>query len=159
MNIFILDIDPIISAQSLLDKHVVKMPLESAQMLCSVFNPGTAPYKRSYYNHPCSKWVRNSSGNFDWLVEHGLALCDEYNYRYGKIHKCKNVIEWCRDNINGLSDLGLTPFAQAMLDKYKSENAVESYRAYYIGEKNKLLVYTKRQPPMWLPIGLAIWKQ
>ena len=36
MNRFIIDHDPIQIAQSLCDKHVVKMPLEEAQMLSTV---------------------------------------------------------------------------------------------------------------------------
>ena len=75
MNIFVLDKNPIRAAKMACDKHVVKMILESAQMLCSVQPEGTAPYKRSFYNHPCTKWVRESDANYDWLIEHGLALC------------------------------------------------------------------------------------
>ena len=45
MNIFVLDEDPVISAQQACDKHVVKMILESAQMIkCSIFPQGEAPY-------------------------------------------------------------------------------------------------------------------
>ena len=84
MNIFVLDYNPKRAAQMQCDKHVVKMPLETAQILCSAFEPGTAPYKRTHYNHPCSVWGRESKVNYKWLIEHGLALSDEYTYRYGK---------------------------------------------------------------------------
>ena len=84
MNIFTVDHDPTVAAQQLCDKHVVKMPLETAQMLCSAFDPlDLAPYKRVHYNHPCTQWARQSEANFDWLVTHGLALCAEYTKRYG----------------------------------------------------------------------------
>ena len=63
MNIFKLDESPVVSAKYACDKHVVKMILESAQMLCAVHPEGTAPYKRSFYNHPCTKWVRESNLN------------------------------------------------------------------------------------------------
>ena len=88
MNIFALSHSPIVSAQMQHDKHVVKMVLESAQMLCSTFDPNLydVPYKRVHYNHPCTKWARENIGNFFWLVNHGLALASEYTYRYGKVH-------------------------------------------------------------------------
>ena len=38
MNIFVLDESPVTSAQMQCDKHIVKMPLETAQMLCSVWH-------------------------------------------------------------------------------------------------------------------------
>ena len=95
MNIFVLDESPVVSAKYACDKHVVKMILESAQMLCSVQPEGTAPYKRTHYNHPCTKWVRESSRNYEWLLIHAYALCDEYTRRYDKVHKTQAVIEWC----------------------------------------------------------------
>lgn len=150
MNIFILSEDPVIAAQSHCDKHVVKLILESAQMLCSVFPAGQAPYKRTHYSHPCSIWARTSKQNYEWLINYGLALCNEYTYRYNKTHKSMAVIQWCRDNMPMLPDSGLTRFAQAMPDKYKCEDVVQSYHNYYIGEKTKLLTYTKRKPPEWI---------
>ena len=36
MNRFIVDEDPVIIAESLCDQHIVKMPFEEAQMLCTV---------------------------------------------------------------------------------------------------------------------------
>ena len=125
MNIFVLDNNPHVAAMYACDKHVVKMILESAQMLCSVHPEGTAPYKRSFYNHPCTKWVRASSENYDWLIEHARALCTEYTRRYGKVHKSEKVIDWCDANRPELPDVGLTPFAQAMPEDYKNEDAVE----------------------------------
>ena len=92
MNIFILDQDPVKSAQFQCNKHVVKMCLETAQLLCSVFPSGLAPYKRTHYNHPCAKWARDSWCNYMWLISHGHALCNEYEYRYNKIHKCQEII-------------------------------------------------------------------
>ena len=38
MNIFVTDPDPVISAEVLPDKHIVKMPLETCQMLAVVFS-------------------------------------------------------------------------------------------------------------------------
>jgi len=80
MNIFALHNCPIESAKIQHDKHVVKMILESAQMLCSVFDNekyNDIPYKRTHYNHPCTVWTRTDLNNFYWLVNHALALCNE----------------------------------------------------------------------------------
>lgn len=151
MNIFVLDENPKLAAIQQLDKHVVKMPLESGQLLCSAFEKNQAPYKRTHYNHPCSIWTRQSKENFLWLVEHGLSLCEEYTFRYSKIHKTQKVIDWCRDNILKIQfpQTGLTPFAQAMPWEYKNESAVLAYQAYYIGEKAKIAKWTKREIPNW----------
>lgn len=153
INIFILDNDPCIAAVSLCDKHLVKMILESAQMLCSPYEPNFAPYKRTHYNHPCSIWARECRENYDWLCEHALALCEEYTRFYGRRHKSEDVIDWCIRNayILGLPRLGArTPFAQAMPDEYKKEDAVAAYRGYYIGEKADLAKWNNgRKAPDW----------
>jgi len=160
MNIFVLSEDPAEAARFQLDKHVVKMPLETAQLLCSVFEPGVAPYKRTHYNHPCAIWTREAEGNFRWLIQHGLALCAEYTCRYGKTHASERVIRWVQDIAYHPHDLKfathqyapsrLTPFAQAMPDEYKHVNAVKAYRAYYKGAK--AAIATWKQPatvPEW----------
>ena len=149
MNIFVLDENPAIAAAYACDKHVVKMILESAQMLCSVHPEGTAPYKRGFYNHPCTKWVRESSDNYEWLIQHAYALCDEYSTRYEKIHQSEKVIEWCDANRPELPEIGLTPFAQAMPEEYKNDDAVEAYRAYYLGEKKEFAAWKMNNVPHW----------
>ena len=149
MNIFVLDENPAIAATYACDKHVVKMILESAQMLCSVHPEGTAPYKRGFYNHPCTRWVRESSDNYEWLIQHAYALCDEYSVRYGKIHKSEEVIEWCDTNRPELPEIGMTPFAQAMPEEYKNDDAVEAYRAYYLGEKTAFAEWKNDNVPFW----------
>ena len=149
MNIFVLDKNPHVAAMYACDKHVVKMILESAQMLCSVQPEGTAPYKRSFYNHPCTKWVRASSANYDWLIEHARALCTEYTRRYGRVHKSEKVIDWCDANRPELPDVGLTPFAQAMPEDYKNEDAVEAYRTYYRNDKRRFATWKDVDPPTW----------
>ena len=122
MNIFAVDKDPKISAQQLCDKHVVKMILESAQMLCSAYPNGDAPYKRAFYNHPCTIWARESQENYEWLLDHAYAMCQEYTRRYGKVHKSIDAIEWCGKNYIKLRlpRKGLTKFAQAMPEQYKN---------------------------------------
>ena len=155
MNIFYTDEDTIKAAQSLCDKHEVKMVLESAQILCSVINvinnEQIAPYRTTHKNHPCVKWAMLSSQNFDWLHRHAMALCKEYTFRYDKRHKSQNVIEWCGNNrvTKLLSDF--TSPAQAMPDEYKHSNPVIAYRQYYIQDKMKNIDcrWTKRKQPKW----------
>ena len=151
MNIFAVDTDPKIAAQQLCDKHVVKMILESAQMLCAVFPKGEAPYKRAFYNHPCTKWARESEENYEWLLSHAFAMCQEYTKRYGKIHKSLEAIHWCGCNYHKLDlpRIGLTKFAQAMPDEYKNKCSVTAYRSYYNGEKAYFAKWSKRETPSW----------
>ena len=104
MNIFVTDWDPHRSAKVLPDKHVVKMPLETCQMLSIIFShwyydwgddlvkkiDGT-PYKTSkgaFRNHPCTQWAAASVYNTAWLIQHGCALTSEYQHRYNKVHGC-----------------------------------------------------------------------
>ena len=147
MNIFVLDENPVVAAKYACDNHCVKMILESAQMLCSAYPEGTAPYKRSYYNHPCTRWSRASTENYDWLVEHAYALCEEYTRRYGnKVHKSQQVIEWCDKNRSDLElPIGmLTEHPMCMPDYCKTDsNVVESYRNYYINEKSHIAHWKK----------------
>ena len=152
MNIFKLDESPVVSAKYACDKHVVKMILESAQMLCAVHPEGTAPYKRSFYNHPCTKWVRESSSNYEWLLEHAYALCAEYTRRYDKIHKTENVIDWCNENRLQLPDIGLTPQPTCMPDYCKTKSVVGSYRKYYINEKAKFAKWKDGNIPSWFVV-------
>ena len=151
MNIFVVDENPRIAARQLCDKHVVKMILESAQMLCSAFENGKAPYRRAYYNHPCTKWARESIANYEWLLTHAYQLCEEYFQRYGKIHKSLDAIDWCDNNYLSLNlpNTILTPFAQAMPDEYKNDNPIQAYRNYYNGEKSYFAEWKNTPTPEW----------
>lgn len=152
MNIFVLADDPIIAAQHQCDKHVVKMVLETAQMLCTVASRyvDDVPYRPTHKNHPCTLWAGTSRANWEWTIQHGLALCAEYTFRYGKTHKSEVIIKWC-SNLNLKFDQEqLTPYAQAMPDQYKCSDAVKAYRAYYIGEKQRFAKWQKqRLNPSW----------
>jgi hypothetical protein len=151
MNIFILDRDPKVAATMLCDKHVVKMIVETAQMLCTAASKlgHEVPYRPTHAKHPCTIWVGESRSNWDWLIEHGLAMCEEYTRRYNRIHKTQAVIEWCKSSdVFPLTDSGLTPFRLAMPEQYKCSDPVKSYRDYYIGEKSKFAKW-KTSPPKW----------
>lgn len=149
MNIFLLSLCPIEAARMQCDKHVVKMIVESAQMLSTIVG---GQYKPTHRDHPCTVWAGKSVENFEWLVAHGLALCDEYTFRYGRRHKTQDVLEHISllpdTYIKPLGKIGLTPFALAMPDEFKTEDPVESYRAYY-HSKASFAKWTRRKPPIW----------
>lgn len=147
MNIFVLDQDPCIAARYLCDKHIPKMVLETAQLLCSAHD--NAPYKRTHYNHPCAVWTRHSLSNYRWLLWHGICMAKEYEKRFGKQHKSAEVIDWADKNEPGIFDLGLTPFAQAMPVQYKNEDPVIAYRRYYVAEKSRFAKWKHTNVPDW----------
>jgi hypothetical protein len=151
MNIFFLDFDTKKCAEYHCDKHVVKMILETAQLLCSTHwvIGSEAPYKLSHKNHPCSIWVRENLSNYLYLCDLGLELCKEYTYRYGKRHKSQDVIEWCLTNKPNISDTEFTEPPKAMPDEYKVSNVIESYRNYYIGAKKDFAKWKNRDVPEW----------
>ena len=107
MNIFVTSPSPWESARVLPDKHIVKMPLETCQMLAIVCSDkwghgfGTLPRadgtpyateKGAFRNHPCTVWANSFVMNWQWLLSHGLAMCDEYTARYGKVHTCEKTL-------------------------------------------------------------------
>ena len=154
MNIFVLDLDVKKCAQYHVDKHVVKMILETAQLLCGVHHmtpqvTPQVPYKLSHKNHPCAIWTRESLTNYLYLCELGLELCKEYTYRYGKRHKSQDVIEWCVVNKPAIIDKGFTEPAKAMPDEYKVDSVVQSYRNYYMGAKSGFASWKGREVPKW----------
>lgn len=154
MNIFVLDRDPSIAAMFHNNRHIVKMPLESTQMLCTVLNNSgiSTPYKSAHAKHPCTIWAGASRENFEWLCDLGLYLCEEYSFRYKKTHKCASVIEFCLSNKNVVINKPMTPFALAMPDEYKDVDAVKAYRNYYVFAKSHLAEWKLRERPDWYPV-------
>jgi len=155
MNIFVLDDNPWIAAQYQCDKHMVKMVLETGQILSAVHHrygtDTTDMYKPTHARHPCVLWAGDSVENYDWTYQHFLALGEEYFYRYGRTHKTIEKLAFVVDEPPRLiSAIAQTPYALAMPDEYKHDNAVDAYRAYYTGAKADLLRYTRREPPQWL---------
>jgi len=153
MNIFVLDKNINTCARYHCDQHVVKMILESVQILCSALTIKgyTTPYKPTHDKHPCVLWVAESYDNFLWLQTLAIALNKEYRYRYVKQadHKSITIIKM----LSGMNyaSRGLTTFVQAMPDKYKNDNnPVNAYRQYYKGEKLRFARWTRRRPPRWI---------
>lgn len=155
MNIFVLDEDPVKAAHYHCDKHVVKMILETAQILCTVHHKaGTpnVPYRATHKQHPCTVWASESMHNYMWLLKLGEALCEEYRLRYGKQHKTRAVLQWCRDHTSCIHwpEKQKTAFAQAMPEKYRQEDPVKAYREYYQGEKAHFATWRPpSNPPAW----------
>lgn len=159
MNIFVLDFCARLAATYHCDKHVVKMILETAQLLycahwvvdASRLAPGA--YRKTHPNHPCAIWTRESGANYRWLCELGLALCDEFTFRYGGTHKTRAHLEWLAANPPVLPEVGVTEIRLAMPDIYKRPNPVEAYRTFYRENKLKLrgiVQYSKRPWPSFL---------
>jgi len=140
MNRFILSTDPVEAAVLQCDKHIVKMPLEEAQMLSSAHNEldgGQVAYKTAHKNHPCTVWVRETRSNYLWAVAHWKALGEEYTRRYGKVHKSlKDHWQTLSKPPRAIPDGPLTTFPQCMPDEYKDKCSVQAYWNYYIGEKH-----------------------
>lgn len=171
MNIFVLDKDPSIAAEMMCDKHVVKMILESCQLLSTahhvldgqetVVDTGKRKFKTfvcpvkdickaTMINHPCTIWTRASRRNYAWLWEHATALCGEYTDRYGKIHAMEKMLMGPLNNIPvNINTNGLTPFAQAMPEQYRHTDAVVAYRNYYLGEKARFAKWRNGNVPRW----------
>jgi hypothetical protein len=146
MNIFVLHTNPVAAAEMQCDKHVVKMCLETAQILSTVAG---GPYKPTHQNHPCVIWARHNQVNYNWLARHGLALCAEYTARYGKTHKCEAVISSLKDHFRYLP-IGYSNFVQCMPDEFKQADPVEAYRAYY-HSKARFATWKRNQPFWWNP--------
>jgi hypothetical protein len=159
MNIFILDSDLNSSVCYHPDKHVVKMPLELAQMLSTAHHvldgdlASTQLYKKTHVNHPCSKWIRETKGNYLYGYNLFKQLCQEYTFRYNKCHlswiKLHKILANPPKNIR--DDTTITPFALAMPETYKNFNdPVQSYRQYFLGEKTHIFSWKNRPTPYWV---------
>ena len=142
MNIFYLDKCPEKAARLQYNKHVVKMILESAQMLCTAHHcimgeDADVPYKPAHRNHPSTIWARQSGENYTWLYRHMMELGKEYEKRYSKKHL--SIIK-CEDPLSilpgGILETGLTKMPQCMPDEYKDECSIQAYWNYYIGKKH-----------------------
>ena len=170
MNIFVTSPFPAESAIVLPDKLIVKMPVETCQMLSIVASekwghgygtlPKTdgTPYKTdkgAFRNHPCTKWAAKTIDNAYWLIQWGMNLCDEYTLRYNKIHSCYNTLLQAYELFPKGEIDKVTPFARAMPDEYKFDTSIDTFGAYkrYIASKpwvkdNYLRIPERR--PSWV---------
>jgi hypothetical protein len=167
MQIFFLHWNPKKIAEYLCDKHIVKLPTETGQILSSVLFMNDVRYQ--YYaqcgyvmkpvrnlRHPVIQWVRQSRSNYWWTVALLKELCLEFERRYGQKHKLWLLyenIESKRIAEPDLPDIGFVPMSeeyQAVGQTYKHKNPIVAYRMYYIKEKSGIAVWNKnRTPPEW----------
>ena len=153
MNIFVTNQCPIQSARNLPDKHVVKMPLETCQMLAIIYSDwyygigklhriNGIPYataRGAFRNHPCTQWAAAEYWHLSWLISHGLALCDEYTARYDKVHACQapmleavDIFEAAFDfNVDIYKDSLPMTFTRAMPEYLKYDNTISTITAYH----------------------------
>lgn len=153
MNIFYLDKCPKKAAEYHCDKHVVKMILETAQIISTVYARYGAHEMRMpkpcFHNHPCTLWAGNSRQHLQWLVSLGLELNKQYMIRYGKEHKYfKLFVYFGYQSHFFVPDNGFTQPTLAMPDDCKTFDAVESYRLYYQKHKAHFAKW-KTKKPLW----------
>ena len=156
MNIFHLDKDPRICAEYHCDKHVVKMILETAQMLSTAyrkkFGDNDDLYKTAYPKHPMTIWVGDSGDNFFWSVQLLDQPLYQYTVRYKKVHKTIKISNLLHSK-HKLWHTWKTKFTRpplCMPDEYKSDDYIQSYRNYYIGDKKRFARYTSVDTPEFM---------
>ena len=184
MNLFILDEDAVKAAQLQCDKHVVKMIVESAQMLSTAHRmlDGTLTrrksksgktmskywelqderenvlYKAVHAGHPCTVWTMESSNNYNWHYVHFVALCDEYKYRYGKVHGTDKLLREALatppKNIP-VGYLTQQPLAmKANPECMDFNDVVGSYRKFYQTKQARFkMAWTARPIPEWFRLA------
>jgi hypothetical protein len=164
MNLFILSENKQRSAIYHTDRHIVKMPTETAQMLSFAYHHpelwgGNVPsyimaFSKTHDLHPCSKWMRESVQNWLYTAQFGMALYEEYQFRFNKPDKhqrAKMIFQFALDNPPSLPDTGLTRFAEAMDECYKvHQSPILNYRNYYTQAKNHLFNWKNRKKPYWI---------
>lgn len=170
MNIFLLDEDPTLAAAYHCDKHVVKMVLETAQILSTAFiaseppdvtRTHVAPYRPTHARHPCVLWAAANRDNAKYLSRIGLALAAEYTYRYGRTHASTPLLTRLAAHYEDAESFtDFSNFPQCMPTEYQVlGRPVKAYRNYYLSPlKAHLLSYGRRRlAPAWLaPVVKAI---
>jgi hypothetical protein len=175
MNVFVVSCSPVESAKLLPDKYSTKMPLECCQMTAVIYsdwylNWGTIPKKDgspyatrrgAFRNHPCTQWAAESQENLAWLLTHGLALCEEFEYRYSKIHACIKTLTHAKNIFENKTGKTLEiwrkvkNFVRAMPDELKYNNEIDTIEAYrkYVKSKGWTIDNYLRMPerkPEWM---------
>jgi len=156
MNIFYLDEDVTECAKMHVDKHCVKMILESAQLLSTAHRAlegelaHASLYKITHVSHPSTVWVRESSGNYLWLLELFEALLAEYTYRYNKVHACTRLLGELSKLPSHIQSSFFTEPPCCMPDECKTGDTIESYRKYYMMHKSHIFAWKNRPVPDWV---------
>lgn len=148
MNIFVVDQNPAICAEYLDDKRLVKMVLETAQLLSSAIwlNGGIGPYKLTHKGHPCTIWASRNKANYTWLFIYFKELCKEYTKRYNKVHSCEGLTSSFTTGVGYLPDGDRTPWPNCTT--YDSNDIFNNYKSYL---KDKWSA--DKRPPRWYKTG------
>lgn len=154
MNIFYLDNNQKLCAQYHMDKHVVKMILEYAQLLSTAHRildnyQGEECYKKTHVNHPCALWVRQSSENYIWLYTLLYELLQEYTFRYNKVHSTSRLVNFLSKLPKNIIHDNFTEPPKCMEDEYKKDSVIGSYRNYYIQGKKHISKWKRGIPPWY----------
>ncbi|MCW8965099.1 MAG: pyrimidine dimer DNA glycosylase/endonuclease V [Candidatus Pacearchaeota archaeon] len=154
MNIFYLSSNLNKCVEYHCDKHLVKQILETAQLLSTAHHIlesrfAKKVYKPTHINHPCSVWVRSSSDNYEWTYKFFCKLCEEYIFRYDRVHACEKLKKFLKNNPCKRGKITKRP--QCMPEEYKDKNIVKAYRNYYLGEKMEFAAW-KNKIPHWVKI-------
>ena len=180
MNVFCLDRDPTKAAEMMCDKHVVKMIIETCQILSAVIDVnyidehrakgwkskpsqqlGCPNYPPAHVKHPATLWAIEARGNAVWLCKHLRELCRQYYLRYdNKSHKlegCTQIYEaqlqYCK-----FKQERKTEFVQAITDKrWHRKDPVEAYRTYYNMEKFTFAKWKLGNKPEWF-VGAPVYE-
>lgn len=162
MNIFFLDRDPAIAARLHCDKHVVKMILESAQLLSTAHRildgedkiltdeREDVLYKATHVNHPSAVWTRSGVDQYRWVHDLLYFLIYEYRARYGKSHKTEKLQPHLLNapyNINWEEPWTDPP--QCMPEDVQQDNPVLAYRDYYAKYKSDIAKWAHGPEPVW----------
>ena len=164
MNIFFLNRDPLLAASHHCDKHVLKMIVESAQLLSTAHRvlDGYAAAQRiplllksTHANHPCAVWVRQAFNHYTYVLLLLDGLIREYHSRYRPqvSHKYwgeNGLARALQAHPEGIPQQAWVDPPQCMPDAYKRPDTVEAYRAYYMGEKARFATWrSPARPPAW----------
>lgn len=162
MNIFCTDDDPYVSARNLDDKRVVKMIVESCQMLSTTLRfygvDDDGLYRSAFVNHPCTKWVRENKSNYDWLLEHTIALLKVYTFRFGRVHSSSRLIKLFKDYRYLLDDGVRQPFVNCT--PYNLDTVISSYRLFMVYKWRindvRAVTFTNDAKPEWYSTFLPL---
>lgn len=179
MNIFFLDKDPAVCAKMHVDKHVVKMVIEYAQLLSTAHriidgdmyigkttlgrnikrwrHPDPVLenilYKASHIGHPSQKWCMENEDNYQWLASLWVELCKEYTYRYGKVHMTQHKLDGILQNSPKNLKSGVWRQPPPAMSHYPEciveGDSIASYHNYYVAAKKSFAIWSKRGTPVW----------
>jgi hypothetical protein len=187
MNIFYIEESPADIAASLVDKHTVKMVLESTQMLSTahrlldglrignktpkfllpgeIFDPALNLITNlvccnvAHPGHPSTVWTMKCKENYDWHFQLLVEMAKEYTSRYGRIHDCEKMFPFLKNSPKNIKSGVFTPPTPAMPDKYLSKDVMQSYRDFYVSDKWRFARWKQREIPQWFIDGFIKQKE